>query len=472
LADKRAELGRLRGQYDALAGRVMQLVGQTGIAPRSERPLDQLQQCLTEIALQQSLARQRAELTGQLARLRGRYLKTTRRRNRLRRRRVVLLRAAGTLDEAEFRRRAALQADAVSLRAEHAQLDREIQAAPADDRQRDQVDVWLSRGENLEQLESHAAELRRAAAARLSEAREHRGELNHQLKLLALDRSLTDKRMELDVVEKRLAEASARWRLLAVCGLLLDNVREYYEREHQPRALREASGYLQLLTGGRYRRVWTPLGEHALRVDDDEGRSLAVEVLSSGTREQLFLALRLALASSYARRGIELPLVLDDVLVNFDVARARAAAAVLRDFAKAGHQVLIFTCHEHIAKLFRNVKAEVRNLPDYASRNTPAEPPSARSRRAARPAPPPKAPQADMGLDPELMEAELPPPAIEPAEPPPKPRRRAAQRSEQIRWSAEEFEGELSDRVRRDDTDVEPGDAGDAGDATDDSQAA
>ncbi len=81
------------------------------------------------------------------------------------------------------------------------------------------------------------------------------------------------------------------------------------------------------------------MGAHELRIDDLDGRSLRVEMLSSGTREQLFLALRLALADAFARRGIELPLVLDDVLVNFDVIRSRAAALVLRDFAKRGHQV-------------------------------------------------------------------------------------------------------------------------------------
>jgi hypothetical protein len=112
--------------------------------------------------------------------------------------------------------------------------------------------------------------------------------------------------------------------------------------------------------------VWTPLGQHALRVDDAQGHSLPVELLSRGTREQLFLSLRLALASCYARRGAPLPLVLDDVLVNFDADRAKAAAAVLRDFAAAGHQLLIFTCHEHILKLFKSLKAPVSRLPDNA----------------------------------------------------------------------------------------------------------
>jgi hypothetical protein len=76
--------------------------------------------------------------------------------------------------------------------------------------------------------------------------------------------------------------------------------------------------------------------------------------------------LRLALASSYARRGSPLPLVLDDVLVNFDADRAKAAAAVLRDFAAEGHQLLVFTCHEHIHKLFKSLKVPVSRLPSNA----------------------------------------------------------------------------------------------------------
>jgi hypothetical protein len=325
------------------------------------------------------------------------------------------------------------------------------------------------------------------------------------LKQLAEDRQLTDKQVELEIVEQKLADALVRWRVLAVCSLLLVAVREFYEREHQPQVLREASGYLKRLTGGRYTRVWTPIGEHALRVDDREGQSLTVDVLSSGTREQLFLGLRLALANSFARRGIELPLVLDDVLVNFDVTRARAAALVLRDFAKEGHQVLLFTCHEHIAKLFRSIKADVRNLPERV-RETIAEepaPPKRRGREESLPEPVvEEEPLIEFEPEPVVVEAEAPlpepepklpesqpiaeaipepepaPPAFEmaapapvamkplvieikpvvaasvevrqPPAPPRKRRRRAVQRLERQRWNAEEFDGELADRVRSD----------------------
>ena len=186
-----------------------------------------------------------------------------------------------------------------------------------------------------------------------------------QIAALAADRQLAVKHLELATVEQRLADAVERWRVLAVTCRVLEMIRTTYEQQRQPETLQEASRYLDRLTQGRYCRVWTPLGENVLRVDDAEGNSLPVEVLSRGTREQLFLSLRLALTSCYARRGATLPMVLDDVLVNFDAERAKAAAVVLRDFADQGHQMLVFTCHEHILRMFKALHVPISQLPEH-----------------------------------------------------------------------------------------------------------
>ena len=90
------------------------------------------------------------------------------------------------------------------------------------------------------------------------------------------------------------------------------------------------------LTSGQYRRIWTPLAHDVLLVETADGQSLPVDVLSRGTREQLFLSVRLALVATFARRGVNLPMVLDDVLVNFDVGRAQRAAEVLTRVRRRG----------------------------------------------------------------------------------------------------------------------------------------
>ncbi|MEM6473150.1 MAG: hypothetical protein AAF802_26550, partial [Planctomycetota bacterium] len=144
---------------------------------------------------------------------------------------------------------------------------------------------------------------------------------------------------------------------------LVEEVCGKFERERQPETLREASSFLSQLTDGKYNRIWTPLGTNQLKIDNASGKALPLEVLSRGTREAVFIALRLSLAAAYARRGVMLPLILDDVLVNFDGDRALHAAETLRTFAELGHQVMMFTCHEHIVDIFHSIGVEVRQLP-------------------------------------------------------------------------------------------------------------
>ena len=98
--------------------------------------------------------------------------------------------------------------------------------------------------------------------------------------------------------------------------------------------------------------------------DDRDGRTLKVEQLSGGTREQLFLSIRFALVDEFRRQGIELPMVLDDVIVNFDQQRAEAAVETLLELTARGHQILFFTCHEHLAQLFENRGAKLIRLPE------------------------------------------------------------------------------------------------------------
>ncbi len=201
------------------------------------------------------------------------------------------------------------------------------------------------------------------AEQRVEQLHLRQGELTQEMKSLASNKRLAEAKLELTCVENQLKACSEHWRVLAVTTGLLDRVCEVYETERQPETLREASAFLAQLTEGKYVRIWTPLGKNQLRIDNAKGNALPLEVLSRGTREAVFIALRLSLAAAYARRGVTIPLVLDDVLVNFDSIRAEAAARVLRDFAGLGHQVIMFTCHEHIMRIFDSIGVQVRVLP-------------------------------------------------------------------------------------------------------------
>ena len=73
--------------------------------------------------------------------------------------------------------------------------------------------------------------------------------------------------------------------------------------------------------------------------------------LSRGTREQLYLALRFGLVREFGEHAERLPVVVDEVLVNFDPERARLAAEAFATLAET-NQVLVFTCHPETVDLF------------------------------------------------------------------------------------------------------------------------
>jgi exonuclease SbcC len=72
--------------------------------------------------------------------------------------------------------------------------------------------------------------------------------------------------------------------------------------------------------------------------------------MSEGTRDQLYLALRLAALDIRRSAEVDLPVVLDDVLMTSDEERSGAMLEALADFGRA-NQVIVFTHHRHIAEM-------------------------------------------------------------------------------------------------------------------------
>jgi uncharacterized protein YhaN len=102
-------------------------------------------------------------------------------------------------------------------------------------------------------------------------------------------------------------------------------------------------------------------GREAIRVLSSAGAEIDASNLSRGSVEQLYLCLRLGLAETFAERSEALPLILDDVLVNFDPGRAVAVAEAIAETAEH-HQVLFMTCHPHLEELVRSVVPEAQVL--------------------------------------------------------------------------------------------------------------
>lgn len=153
---------------------------------------------------------------------------------------------------------------------------------------------------------------------------------------------------ELEDQRARLAEHAERYAVLTLANELLSGAIKRFEHQHQPGVLRRASEIFASMTAGRYRSI-RKSGEDLVveRADETE---LGPRQLSTGAGEQLYLAIRLAYVEHYCARAEALPVVLDDVLVNFDEDRAMATLRALSEFSKTT-QVILFTCHRRTIAL-------------------------------------------------------------------------------------------------------------------------
>ena len=84
------------------------------------------------------------------------------------------------------------------------------------------------------------------------------------------------------------------------------------------------------------------------------GQLVEVAGLSEGTRDQLFLALRIAALEMQIASRHAMPFLADDLFVNFDDERSRAGFAALRELSEKT-QVIFLTHHEHLLPIVQQV---------------------------------------------------------------------------------------------------------------------
>jgi uncharacterized protein YhaN len=84
--------------------------------------------------------------------------------------------------------------------------------------------------------------------------------------------------------------------------------------------------------------------------------------LSTGTREQVYLALRLAIVDHLDEGKETLPLLLDEILVNWDPERRQRVLDLLVELSRS-RQIFLFTCHPHLAEEVARAGGRVIELP-------------------------------------------------------------------------------------------------------------
>lgn len=162
-----------------------------------------------------------------------------------------------------------------------------------------------------------------------------------------------------------MAEAAERYLRLKTAARLLQWSMERFRQTRQGPMLARASEIFQALTLGSFSRLLVDADSHdsprLMSIRADGNKPVEVPGLSEGTRDQLYLALRLAALDQQASQGSRMPLIADDLFINFDDRRTEAGLQVLGKVSRR-MQVILLTHHDHLMPLARQVLGDGLNV--------------------------------------------------------------------------------------------------------------
>ncbi len=177
------------------------------------------------------------------------------------------------------------------------------------------------------------------------------GETRTRIDQLSSDDDFSKKQVELEMGRQKLKEYAREWAINRVALQMLSRARKKYEKERQPAVIKAAEEMFTQITRSNYIRIFKPMDSDDILIDDGSERAKGLLEMSRGTREQLYLAMRFGLIEEYETRSEPLPVIMDDVFVNFDDDRNDQMIGLVRHFAKP-RQVVVLTCHKRIFEAY------------------------------------------------------------------------------------------------------------------------
>lgn len=290
-------------------------------------------------------------------------------------RRIEAYLADAGLDEAQgsLRRARAMLDEAREARADDNLMDQRRQALiaqraaldeakAANERDRTSALAAIGEGEDvpIAVLDARLAQRKEQRDAQLHTAESinaRYGELKQELASARHMKRFDQLKLEYQLLQTRMGEAMEDYARLLLAKRMLKASMAAWESKSQPRVYQQASRLLELMTNGRWTRVRIgPDGN--LEVVDAFDTVRSPLMLSLGTCQQLYLSLRVALLMTAGNVGRSIPILADDILVNFDADRRRGAAAALRELSEQ-RQVIMFTCHEEVVRLMQDACSDM-----------------------------------------------------------------------------------------------------------------
>lgn len=204
-----------------------------------------------------------------------------------------------------------------------------------------------------------------ALSDREQEAATSFGSLVTQIENLSTNNDLSVARQNEAMLLASIDKLAKQWSEFALAEMLLLKAKHKFEKERQPEVIRIASEIFALITNRKWLGIKTSLEDDKLEILQEHGEPVQPYILSRGAQEQAYLALRLAYIRDHALHANPLPLIMDEVLVNFDPDRAARTAHAFADLVRNPpknkfQQILYFTCQPHMIEILRSAAPDAK----------------------------------------------------------------------------------------------------------------
>ncbi|MDR4226996.1 AAA family ATPase [Bacillus mojavensis] len=164
---------------------------------------------------------------------------------------------------------------------------------------------------------------------------------------------VSDLKLQTEMQKERVKESAKKWASIQMVRHVIKNKMERHKKVGLPRLLETAEKFFRPLTDGSYQSIYFSETDDSILVMNSAGTVFQAEELSQGTCEQLYTAIRFALAVT-RQDGAMLPFQLDDSFVHFDQKRLNRVLEMLSVLSGGDRQIFYFTCHEHVKNAFQS----------------------------------------------------------------------------------------------------------------------
>ena len=195
------------------------------------------------------------------------------------------------------------------------------------------------------------------------DAATRQGQLTERYNNALGNEDLEDRRAEREALTGDIEVLAERYAVTKLAADLITRAHTTFGGDRGPKILEQASAIFNVMTEGNYVAVRSEGDDitRAIYAERADGFKRLPSEMSTGTVEQLYLAIRIGALLALPDTGTDLPILLDDVLVNFD---PKSRAQTVRALAQlsATRQIIFFTCHPETADLI-NEAGLAANIP-------------------------------------------------------------------------------------------------------------